>query len=96
MHATICRYEPVGGPIDEVMRAGRELTWVLGQSPGFIAYVVLDTGDGALTSVSVFETRAELDGADRLVAGWVADHLAAALPNPPRVTIGEVIIQRGM
>jgi hypothetical protein len=96
MHATICRYEPIGGPIDEVMRAGRGLTWVLGQAPGFIAYVVLDTGDGALTSVSVFETQAELEGADRLVARWLAEHLATALPHPPRVTTGEVIIQRGM
>jgi hypothetical protein len=30
------------------------------------------------------------------VAGWVAEHLAVALPHPPRVTTGEVIIQRGM
>jgi hypothetical protein len=30
------------------------------------------------------------------VAGWVAEHLAVALPHPPRVTTGEVIIQPGM
>jgi hypothetical protein len=75
---------------------GRGLTWVLGQAPGFIAYVVLATGDRVLTAVSVFETQAELEGADRLVARWVAQHLATALPHPPRVTTGDVIIQRGM
>jgi hypothetical protein len=47
-------------------------------------------------SVSVFETQAELEGAERIVAGWVAEHLATALPHPPGVSSGEVIIQRGL
>ena len=96
MHATICRYTPIIGSIEEVMRAGRGLTWVLGQAAGFVAYVVLDTGDGALASVSVFETQAELEDADQIAARWVAEHLATALPHPPRVSTGEVIIQKGL
>ena len=96
MHATICRYMPIVGSIDEVMRAGRGLTWALGQAPGFVAYAVLDTGDGALASVSVFETQAELEDADHIAARWVAEHLATALPHPPHVSTGEVIIQKGL
>ena len=96
MHATICRYTPIVGSIEEVMRAGRGLSWVLGQASGFVAYVVLDTGDGALASVSVFETPAEREDANQLAARWVATHLATVLPQPPRVSTGEVIIQKGL
>ncbi len=78
------------------MQAGRWLTWLVGQAPGFVAYVVLDTGDGALTSVSVFETPAEREEGDRIVARWVAEHLGSALPDPPRITTGVVIVQRGL
>ena len=96
MHATVCRYERVVGSIDEVVRASRGLTWALGQAPGFIAYVVVDAGDGALTSVSVFETRAELEAADRVAGRWLATHLGAALPHPPCVSTGEIVIQKGL
>ena len=41
--------------------------------------------------------RAELlEEADRIVARWVAEHLGTALPDPPRITTGEVIVQRGL
>jgi hypothetical protein len=96
MHAAICCYENVVGPIDEVTRAGRALTALLSQAPGFISYAVLDSGCAALTSISVFETQAELEQGNRMVARWVAEHLAVALPHPPRITSGEVILQRGI
>jgi hypothetical protein len=96
LHATISRYDGVSGPIDEVMRAGRQLAAALSQAPGFVTYAVLDAGGGVLVSINVFEDRTDLEAADRLVEGWVAEHLAASLPHPPEVIAGEVIVQRGM
>jgi hypothetical protein len=96
LHATICRYDRMTGPIDLVMEAGRQLATALSQAPGFVSYALLDAGDGVLVSINVFEGRTALEAADQLVGGWMAEHLAAALPHPPEVIAGEVIVQRGM
>jgi hypothetical protein len=96
LHATICRYEGVTGPIDAVMLAGRQLASVVSQVPGFVSYALLDAGDGALVSINVFEDRIELEAADQLVGSWVAEHLALPLTQQPEMITGEVIVQRGM
>ena len=96
LHATICRYDGVTGPVDEVMHAGRQLASALSQAPGFVTYALLDAGHGVLVSINVFEDRTDLEAADQLVGRWVAEHLAALLPHPPEVIAGEVIVQRGL
>jgi hypothetical protein len=96
LHATICRYDGVTAPIDEVMRAGRLLASALSTAPGFVSYAVVDAGDGMLVSVNVFDDPTTLAAADKLIVRWVAQHLAALLPRPPNVIAGEVIVQRGM
>ena len=96
LHATICRYVEFSGPIDEVIDAGRQLASALSQAPGFGSYALLDAGGGVLVSINVFEGRTDLEAADQLVGGWMAEHLAASLPQPSEVIAGEVIVQRGM
>jgi hypothetical protein len=96
LHATICRYDSITGPIDAVVDSGRQLAAVLGQEPGFVSFAVLDAGHGVIVSINVFEDRTELVAADQIVAEWVAQYLVALLPRPPEVIGGEVIVQRGM
>ena len=48
-----------------------------------------------MTSVSLFDTSAHADESTRLASSWVRDEkLESALPNPPKITFGEVIAQR--
>ena len=96
MHATICRYEDVGGSVDDVVRAGRQLTATLGDVPGFVSCVVLDVGHSALASVCIFETRAQMEEGERLLATWSSAHPSVRLPCPADITTGEVIVQRGL
>ena len=96
LYATIGRYAGVTASIDAVMRAGRQLAFALSAAPGFVSYAVLDAGDGALVSVTVFDDRTSLEAADQLIVRWVAEHLAALLPCLTEVIAGEVIVQRGM
>lgn len=96
LHATICRYDGVTGPIDAVMEAGRQLALALSEEPGFVTYALLDAGHGVLVSINVFEERTELEAADQLARSWVAEHLAASLSLPADVIAGEIIVQRGM
>jgi len=45
-----------------------------------------------LTSISLFETSAQADESTRVASTWVKDeNLDSALPNPPKITFGEVV-----
>ena len=96
MHATIACYAGGPGATDEVVRAGRQLATALSKTPGFVSYALLDSGDGALVSICVFEQQTELEAADRLVGTWVLEQLGALLPAGPQVFTGEVVVQKGM
>jgi hypothetical protein len=96
MYATICHYDHLAGSTDDLMRAGRALAARLSQAPGFVSYAALDVGAGVLASVYFFETEADLQAANQIVAAWTAEHLAVVLPHPSQVTGGEVVVQKGL
>ncbi|MBV9358204.1 MAG: hypothetical protein JO023_22045 [Chloroflexi bacterium] len=95
MHATLGRYDRVSASPDEVVQVGRQLATVLSKAPGFISYALLNMGDGVLATVSIFETQAELEEADRLTAAWVAAH-STPLARPSEAVSGEILVQKGM
>ena len=95
MYATIRRHAG-GASTDELARAGRTLAAQLGAAPSFVAHLLLQAPDGGHASVCIFEDRASLEDADRLVAGWLVAHIAVPGPDPPQLTAGEVIAQRGL
>ncbi|MBV9356498.1 MAG: hypothetical protein JO023_13335 [Chloroflexi bacterium] len=64
-------------------------------TPGFISYALLELGNGALATVSVFETQADEEESDRLPAAWVAAH-PTPLAAPADALRGEVLVQKGM
>ena len=66
-------------------RANRGLVPILGGTPGFIAYYIVDGGDGKLGSISVFEERAAAEESTRRAAEWVADNLAELVEHAPVV-----------
>jgi hypothetical protein len=97
MHATVRRYEGVDASrTDEVTKKVNEtLIPKLSKLPGFDGYFLIEAGNGVMTSVSLFDTSAHADDSTRLASSWVRDEkLETALPNPPKITLGEVIAQR--
>ena len=65
------------------------------EQPGFAGYHLVDVGDGAMSSIDFFETSAQADESTRVAATWVRDEkLEKALPNPPKITGGDVIVQK--
>ena len=82
--------------VDEVVRRVEEgFIPIISQTPGFVAYYVVDGGGGTLTSVSVFESQAGADESTRLAADWVKENLAGLFDGPPTVAAGEVRAYRG-
>ena len=67
----------------------------LSELPGFSGYYLIEAGDGVMSSISFFDTWAQADESTRLASNWVREHkLETALPNPPKITSGEVVASK--
>jgi hypothetical protein len=60
---------------------------------GLVAYYLIDTGNGGLASISVFEDQAGAEESVRVAANWVRENMAQWAPNPPTVIQGEVAFE---
>jgi hypothetical protein len=97
MHATIRRYEGIDqSRSDELVKnVGEKLLPRLSKMQGFGGYYLIEAGNGVMSSVGFFETSAQADESTRVAANWVRDEkLEKALPNPPKITGGEVIVHK--
>jgi len=97
MHATVRRYEGVDETRrDELTKKVNEaLIPRLSELPGFGGYYRVEAGSGIVTSISLFDSKEHADESTRLAATWISDEkLEGALPNPPKITFGEVVAQK--
>jgi hypothetical protein len=97
MHATIRRYEGIDqSRTDQLVKnVDENLLPRLSKLPGFSGYYLIEAGNGVMNSIGFFDTSAQADESTRVLASWVRDEkLEKALPNPPKVTGGEVIVHK--
>ena len=96
MHATIRRYEGVDSSrtAELKQKVNQNLLPELSKLPGFTGYYLVEAGNGIMTSVSLFDTPTHGDESAKFVAEWIKkEQLENALPNEPKITIGEVVAQ---
>jgi hypothetical protein len=94
MHATIRRYEGVDqNRTDELTKKVTEsLVPKLSKLEGFSEYYMIEAGNGIITSIGIFDTPTHASESTRVAADWIREeNLESALPNPPKVTEGEII-----
>ena len=97
MHATVRRYEGIDqNSKDELTRKiGETLMPSLSKLPGFNGYYLIESGSGVFTSIGLFDNSTQADESTRVASNWVVDQkLESILPNPPKVTTGEVIAHK--
>lgn len=97
MFATIRRYEAVDqSRANELAKKVDEgLLPKLSELPGFGGYSLIDTGNGVISSVAFYETSAQADESTKVAADFVREEkLDSALPKPPKITTGEVVVHR--
>ena len=93
MFVVIRRYAAAGARTDEVARRVAEgLVPVLKRQPGFRAYYCFVGEDGRPVSVSVVGSRAAAVVANERTREWVAANMADLIPDPPEVTMGEMLV----
>jgi hypothetical protein len=96
MHATIRRYEGIDQDRTEELtkKVGESLLPRLSKMPGFKSYHLIGAENGVMSSIDFFDTSVQADESTRAAATWVREEkLETALPNPPKVTGGEVIVE---
>ena len=97
MFATIRRYEAIEqGRADElVKKADDTLLPSLSELPGFNGYYLIEAGNGVMSSIGFFDTKEQTDESTRIASNWVREQkLETALPNPPKITTGEVVLHK--
>jgi hypothetical protein len=97
MYATIRRYDGIDqAHTDELSKkVGETLIPRLSKVDGFRGFYLIEAGEGVMSSVNFFETLEQSDESTRIASNWVRDEkLETALPNPPKVTGGEVIVKK--
>jgi hypothetical protein len=90
MYVAVRRYEGVRDPQKVVQVAEEGFVPIISEMPGFVAYYLVDAGDGVIVSTSVFEHKDAEEQSTFRAGEFIAEHLAPLLPNPPQVTAGEV------
>jgi hypothetical protein len=97
MFATIRRYESIdqSRTAELVKKVDDTLLPSLSDLPGFEGYYLIDAGEGVMSSIGFFDTAEHADESTRVVSDWVRDQsLESALPNRPKITTGEVVVQK--
>jgi hypothetical protein len=94
MFATHRRYEGIDqSRIEELTRKVNDgLIPRLSKLPGFQGYFLMEAGDGAIGSTTLFDTSIQAQDSSRVAAEWTQEEkLERLVPNPPKVTLRKVI-----
>ena len=97
MFATIRRYDAIDQEhvSDLVKKVDESLMPALSELPGFSGYYFVDAGNGVMSSIGFFETAEQADDSARVAATWVREQkLETIVPNAPKITTGEVVVQK--
>ncbi len=94
MHATIRRYDGVdqNRTVELTTKVNETLVPKLSKLPGFAGYYLIEAGNGAFSSLGLFETPEQGVESTKLVSSWIRDeNLMSLFPNEPKITSGKVI-----
>jgi hypothetical protein len=58
--------------------------------PGFVAYYVVDAGDGVASSITICEDKTGVDESTSRAAEWVEEHALDYIQSGPAVVTGTV------
>jgi hypothetical protein len=100
MHGVVRRYEmgsgSRGAAVAEVLgtRIEEGLGPAVSQVPGFVAFYSLDTGDGKIALISIFEHEEGAEEFNRLAKDFAKESLAGLLQAGPQVTAGRVLVHK--
>jgi hypothetical protein len=96
MFATVRRYEGIdaSNKAELTKKVGETLAPRLSKLPGFSSYFLIDTGNGVMSSIGLFDTSTQANESTRVASEWVRDEKLENILQNPKVTDGEVIVHK--
>lgn len=95
MFTSIRHYQSDQDTVREVTKRVRgSFESLISSQPGFVAYYLIDEGNGSLATISMFETRSQAEASNTLAAEWVGQNLSGFNLSTPEIFAGEVAVQR--
>jgi hypothetical protein len=91
MYVAVRRFEGVTDPKKVAQVAREGFVPIISEMPGFVAYYLVDAGDGVTVSTSVFEHKDAEEQSTFRAGEFVQEYLLPLMPNPPQITAGEVV-----
>ena len=91
MYVAVRRYEDVSDSQKVAQLVEEDYVPIISEMPGFVAYYLVDAGDGVTVSTSVFEHKEAEEQSTFRAGEFVQEQLAPLMPNPPLVSAGEVV-----
>ena len=88
MYTSIRRYK-TDSAAEVTKRVNEQFVPLIKGIPGLVAYYLVNTDHGTMTSVSVFETQEGQEESNRVAASWVKEGLSELL-GPVEISAGEV------
>jgi len=93
MHASIRKYQIDTESVAALkVRVEDGFVPLISKLPGFVSYMVVDAGDGAVASISIFESEEAAEQSNAAAAQWVKESLADVIKRPPEITAGEIVL----
>ena len=95
MYTSIRQYHAAPGDIAEIAhRVDETFADQLAKVRGFVAYELLDCGDGTAFTLTVFEDRQSAEASAEMAAEWIRDALGDLEIRRTAVYTGEVLVNR--
>ena len=98
MFASIRRYRLRSGSMDDLLHlVDSDFAETIQEADGFVAYEVIDSGDGQLVTMSVFRDSDAAAASADMAAEWIRSTLAAQFDlERLDVMLGEMAVSRAM
>ena len=91
MYQTIREYKTDASSVSEILaKVEKSFVPFISNAQGFREYTCIDSGNGVVTSTSLFANRADGETFNAMAKTWVNEHLGTLLPTAPRVISGDV------
>lgn len=92
--STVRRYEGVKDPEAATEKVQEVFVPLISGLPGFVEYLWIDLGDGAMMSITTFKSLPEAIAANSKSRIWVEDHLSSVLSRSTRIEAGPIVAHK--
>ena len=97
MYCSVRRYRMDPDRIDELMhRVDEGFAELIADEPGFVAYQVLDCGEGKLVTITTFRDREGAENSIAMAAAWIRDNLSDVEIERVDAFVGETKVSRAI